>query len=340
MTGPGTHGGGGLPRLVEVLGALSVAIDLGLGQPAEHMLRSATIACRLSVRLGLSPEQRDTVYYSTLVMWIGCHADSQEYARWFGDDIAVRHDAYLVDWAGFPYLRFLLDNVARSEPLPQRLRVMGTLFRDAHGQLATLVHSHCASAALLARHIGLSPDVATTLAYTFERYDGRGLPVGATGDQIPIEMRVAQFADVAEVHHRTYGLDGMIAMAERRRGGQFDPAVVDAALTRPEELFAAAPDGDVWRDALDWAPDREVRLSDESLDRLVCAIGDFVDLKCPFTLGHSRAVATLAAAAGEGLGMGAGEVATLRRAGHLHDLGRLGVSNQLWSNRGSLSPSE
>lgn len=340
MTGPGTHGGGELPRLVEVLGALSVAIDLGLGQPAEHMLRSATIACRLSVRLGLSPEQRDVVYYSTLVMWIGCHADSQEYARWFGDDIAVRRDAYLVDWAGIPYLRFLLGNVARGEPLPQRLKVMGTLFRDAHGQLATLVHSHCTSAALLARHIGLSPEVATTLAYTFERYDGGGLPVGASGNQIPIEMRVAQFADVAEVHHRTYGLDAMIAMATSRRGGQFDPAVVDAALTRPEELFAAAPDGDVWKDALDWAPDREVRLTDEHLDRLVCAIGDFVDLKCPFTLGHSRAVATLAAAAGEGLGMGAGEVATLRRAGHLHDLGRLGVSNQLWSNRGSLSPSD
>ncbi|MDN5778892.1 MAG: LuxR family transcriptional regulator, partial [Humibacillus sp.] len=153
MTGPGTHGGEDLPRLVEVLGALSVAIDLGLGQPAEHMLRSATIACRLSDRLGLSPEQRDTVYYSTLVMWIGCHADSQEYARWFGDDIAVRHDAYLVDWAGIPYLRFLLGNVAKGEPLPQRLKVMGTLFRDAHGQLAALVHSHCASAASLAQHI-------------------------------------------------------------------------------------------------------------------------------------------------------------------------------------------
>jgi HD-GYP domain-containing protein (c-di-GMP phosphodiesterase class II) len=340
MVVEGTHANGDLPRLVEVLGALSVAIDLGLGQPAEHMLRSATIACRLSARLGLSPEQRSTVYYSTLVMWIGCHADSQEYARWFGDDIAVRHEAYLVDWAGVPYLRFLLGNVAKGEPLPQRLKVMGELFRDAHGQLATLVHSHCASAASLARHIGLSPEVATTLAYTFERYDGRGLPVGASGDQIPVEMRVAQFADVAEVHHRTYGLDAMIAMAGSRRGGQFDPVVVNAALTRPEELFAAAPDSDAWKDALDWAPDGEVRLTDEHLDRLVCAIGDFVDLKCPFTLGHSRAVATLAATAGEGLGMTASEVATLRRAGHLHDLGRLGVSNDLWSKRDNLSPSE
>src|SRR5215468_5057449 len=79
------------PRRAELLAALSVAIDLGLGQPAEHMLRAAMIATRLADRLGLTHAQRACVYYTTLIMWIGCHADSHEYARWFGDDIAVRH---------------------------------------------------------------------------------------------------------------------------------------------------------------------------------------------------------------------------------------------------------
>ncbi len=258
----------------------------------------------------------------------------------FGDDIAVRHDAYLVDWSGLPYLRFLLGNVAKGQPIPQRLKVLAALFRDARGQFATLIHSHCASAAALARHIGLPSQVATMLAFTFERYDGGGLPAGCPGNEIPIEMRVAQFADIAEVHHRMFGLDAAIAMAAHRRGGQFDPVVVDAALTSPGELFAPAPNGDVWKGALEEAPDREVRLTDEGFDRLVCAIGDFVDLKCPFTLGHSRAVATLSAAAGEHLGLSPGAVRTLRRAGHLHDLGRLGVSNQLWSKPGDLSPPE
>ena len=329
-----------LPRRVEVLAGLSVAIDLGLGQPAEHMLRSATIACRLADRLGLDREQRGTVYYTTLVMWIGCHADSQEYARWFGDDIAVRHEAYLVDWSGIPYVRFLLGNVGKGERLSQRLKVMGSLLRDARGQLATLIHSHCTSAAALAQHIGLSSEVANTLAYTFERYDGEGLPTGASGDRIPIEMRVAQLADIAEVHHRMYGLDAATAMARSRRGGHFDPVVVDAVLASPEEIFAPAPDNDSWAEALGNAPDQEIRLTDGGLDRLVCAIGDFVDLKCPFTLGHSRAVAALSAAAGELLGLTDGDVRTLRRAGHLHDLGRLGVSNQVWSKPGNLTPSE
>jgi len=328
-----------LPRRVEVIAGLSVAIDLGLGQPAEHMLRSSVIACGLADRLGLSREQRATVYYTTLLMWIGCHADSQEYARWFGDDIAVRRDAYLVDWAGMPYLRFLLGNVARGEPLGQRVRVMATLMRDARGHLATLIHSHCTSAAALARHIGLSPDVQATLAHTFERYDGGGLPAGASGDAIPIEMRVAQLADVAEVHERTYGVQGAVAMARSRRGGHLDPAVVDAFTPDAEALFPAAGD-DPWDRALSIAPDSEIRLDEARLDDLLTAIGDFVDLKCPFTLGHSRNVAALADAAARQLGLPADDVVAVRRAGHLHDIGRIGVSNQVWSKPGELTGAE
>ncbi|MGY0235545.1 HD domain-containing phosphohydrolase [Longispora urticae] len=328
-----------LPRRVEVLAGLSVAIDLGLGQPAEHMLRSAVLACRLADRLGLGPGQRATVYHASLVMWIGCHADSQEYARWFGDDIAVRRDAYLVDWTGAPYLRFLLGNVARGEPVAQRVKTMASLFRDARGQLGAMIHSHCTSAAALAGHIGLGEEVVRALAHTFERYDGAGLPAGASGNAIPIEMRVAQLADVAEVHHRMYGVAGAVAMARSRRGGHFDPDVVDAFTTDPEPLFPA-PDEDPWDLALSLAPDAGTRLDDQGLDGLLIAVGDFVDLTCPFTVGHSRAVADLAHAAATHLGLPDGERVAVRRAGHLHDAGRLGVSHQVWSKPGELTGAE
>ena len=327
------------PRRLEVLAGLSVAIDLGLGQPAEHMLRSAVIASRLAHRLGLSRDQQDTVYYATLVMWIGCHADSQEYARWFGDDIAARRDAYLVDWTGLPYLRFLVGNVARGEPLGQRVRVMTTLLRDARGQLASMIHSHCTSAGVLARHIGLDPAVERAITFTFERFDGAGLPSGAAGDQIPIEMRVAQLADIAEVHHRMYGVDGAVAMAGSRRGGHFDPVVVDAFTPDAEQLFPAAGD-DPWELALSIAPDSEIRLDATGVDAMLAAIGDFADLKCPFALGHSRNVAALAGTAAKYLGLAATDCDDVRRAGHLHDIGRLGVSNQVWSKAGELTSAE
>ena len=329
-----------LPTRADLLAALSVAIDLGLGQPAEHMLRSALIATRIADRLQLDRYARDTVYYATLIMWIGCHADSHEYARWFGDDIAVRHDAYLVDWSGLPYLNFLLRNVARGEPLLRRLNVMAALFVNARGQLAQLIHSHCLSAGLLAERIGVGADVQAALAFTFERYDGGGLPAGARGDDIPLPMRVAQVADMAEVHHRTYGIEGAVAMARSRRGGQFDPQVVDVFVDDAERILTVPPPGEVWRSALSEAPDHRQPLDEQSLDSLLVALGDFVDLKCPFTVGHSRAVARIAGDAAKAVGLDADTIALTRRAGHVHDLGRIGISNQIWSKAGPLTAAE
>jgi HD-GYP domain-containing protein (c-di-GMP phosphodiesterase class II) len=329
-----------LPTRAELLAALSVAIDLGLGQPAEHMLRAALIATRLADRLGLSREQRDCAYYSTLIMWIGCHADSHEYARWFGDDIAVRHDSYLIDWAGLPYWRFLIGNVGRGQPMMNRLSIMATLFINARGQLSRMIHSHCTSAALLADRIGLGPNVQAALGFAFERYDGGGLPTGVHGDAIPLQMRVAQLAEMAEVHHRTYGIEGAMAMVRARRGGQFDPKVADTFLHHAEAILAGPPTGDAWDAALRAAPDHRQHLDDQTLDALLVALGDFVDLKCPFTLGHSRAVARLAGDAALAAGLDADAAALTRRAGHVHDLGRIGVSNQIWSRQGPLTGAE
>jgi HD-GYP domain-containing protein (c-di-GMP phosphodiesterase class II) len=328
------------PSRAELLAALSVAIDLGLGQPAEHMLRSALIATRIADRFGFSKAQRDCAYYATLIMWIGCHADSHEYAQWFGDDIAVRHDSYLVDWSGLPYQRFLLSNIGRGQSLMRRMTVMASLLSNARGHFSRLIHSHCTSAGLLAAQIGLDVDVQRALAFTFERFDGGGLPTGASGDAIPIEMRVAQLADMLEVHQRSYGVEGAIAMARGRSGGQFDPQLVDVVTADAERILAGPPAGDVWAEALKEAPDRSTRLDEDALDALLVALGDFVDLKCPFTLGHSRAVAALAVDAATAAGLEADNVALIRRAGHVHDLGRIGVSNQIWSKPGPLSAAE
>jgi hypothetical protein len=68
--------GSELPSRAEMLAALSVATDLGVGQPSEHTLRAALIGTKIADRLGLTRDQRDCTYYTNLVMWIGCHADS------------------------------------------------------------------------------------------------------------------------------------------------------------------------------------------------------------------------------------------------------------------------
>lgn len=328
------------PTRAELLAALSVAVDLGLGQPAEHMLRSALIGTRIADRLGLTRAQRDCVYYTALLMWIGCHADSHEYAGWFGDDIAVRRDSYAVDWSGLPYYRFILTNIGRGQPLSRRLLTVVSLLTGARAQLIRLIRSHCASAALLAERMGLDADVQHALGFTFERFDGSGLPHGAAGDSLPIAIRVAQLSDMVEVHHRTLGLPGALAMVRARRGGQFDPAVADVFLDGAEQILAGPGAGDSWDVALHESPDRHDHLTGPALDALLQALGEFVDLKCPFTLGHSGAVAELAAGAAVAAGLDEDAVTTLRRAGHVHDLGRIGVSNRVWSKASALTAGE
>ena len=49
-------------RAAEVVGALSLATDLGTGQPLEHALRSAVLAVRLGELAGASAEELAATY--------------------------------------------------------------------------------------------------------------------------------------------------------------------------------------------------------------------------------------------------------------------------------------
>ncbi len=326
------------PARAELLAALSLAIDLGLGLPVEHVLRASLVSKGLVEQLGGDDAEQATAFYTTMLLWIGCVADSHEYSRWFGDDIAVRSASYDVDWTGMPYAVFLLRNLGHGRPVPQRIKVAGALLRDPRGNLSAMLTSHCSSAALFAGRLGFGDDVCAALPFGFERWDGKGLPAGASGEQLPRAMRVAQVADVAEALHRRHGLDRCVATIRERRGGWFDPQVADAFADHASALLDLPED--VWHLAVAQAPGAQAAVTEAQLDDMVTALGDFVDLKSPYTLGHSRAVALLVEAAARHAGLARAEQATLRRAGHLHDIGRIGVSNLVWDKREPLTAAE
>ena len=81
-------------RLAEMVASLSLATDLGLGQPQEHVLRQTVISLRIADRLGLEAEDRATLYFAALLVNVGCHSDAHEQAKWFGDDIALKSGKY------------------------------------------------------------------------------------------------------------------------------------------------------------------------------------------------------------------------------------------------------
>ena len=89
-SGVAAETGRGQLRLAELVAALSLGIDLGFGQPMEHVLRQCLIAVRLGEQVGLDEQQRAVVYYTALLLTVGCHSDAHEQAKWFGDDIAMK----------------------------------------------------------------------------------------------------------------------------------------------------------------------------------------------------------------------------------------------------------
>src|SRR5436189_3358293 len=97
-------------RLAELVAALSLGVDLGFGQPMEHVLRQCLIALRLAERVGLDEDERAVVYYTAMLVTVGCHADAHEQAKWFGDDIGLKSDKYEYE---FPSLRGIAATMRR-----------------------------------------------------------------------------------------------------------------------------------------------------------------------------------------------------------------------------------
>jgi hypothetical protein len=84
-------------RAAEMIGAMSIATDLGTGQPLEHALRTAILAVRLGEFAGLTPSELVDAYYISLLHSIGCTSDATEQTELFGDDIEPRAKFALVD---------------------------------------------------------------------------------------------------------------------------------------------------------------------------------------------------------------------------------------------------
>ena len=187
----------------------------------------------------------------------------------------------------------------------------------------------------------MTEGVTEGLDHFYERWDGKGAPSGLAGEHVSLAQRVVTVAHDAVVNGRLGGLPSALELVRRRRGGAYDPAVCDALLSDYESLLRADEDaGDVWARVLEAEPEPHRTVGEAELEAVVRAFADFADLKAPFLMGHSQAVAELAAIAAGTLGSSREEVVAVRRAGLLHDLGRLGVPNGVWEKPGTLTSPE
>jgi HD-GYP domain-containing protein (c-di-GMP phosphodiesterase class II) len=327
-------------RLAELIAMISLGTDLGLGQPMEHVMRQSLIALRLAERLGLDETTRAVVYYVGLISWVGCHIDAYEQAKWFGDDMALKNEASRVNMAGVAARAFIVSHVGAGRPLMQRAR-LGVEFVGGGLRAANeMIENHWLATNELAAQLGLDENVRASLYQTFERWDGKGVPAEAKGEEILMPARLVNLADVVEVYHRSGGVDAAVAVARERSGSQFDPGLVDVFCKEAPLLFSDLDSLTTWPAVIDAEPALEIVLSDEELESALEAIADFTDLKSPWTIGHSPGVADLASAATTIYGLSDDDAKLVRRAGLVHDIGRLGVSNAIWDKPGPLTAPE
>ena len=324
-------------RLAELVAALSLGVDLGFGQPMEHVLRQCLIALRLAGHVGLGEQDRMAVYYTALLVNVGCHADAHEQAKWFGDDIALKSGKYTHELGSIRATLATMRLVGAGNPPLHRFRVGLEFAVSGRRELDGMIAQHASLARTLAGQLELPAVVCESVGAAYEQWDGRGWPGTLKAGAIPVAARIAQFAEFIEVAHRVSGVAGATALARRRAGRQFDPALAALVCDRAAEIFGGLEAAPAWPAVIASEPALAVELAPDQADRALAAIANFVDLKSPFTLGHSVAVAELAQDAGRRLGLPPEQVQQLRRAGFVHGFGRLGVSNSIWDRPGPLS---
>jgi HD-GYP domain-containing protein (c-di-GMP phosphodiesterase class II) len=327
------------PRLADLLAALSVVTDLGHGQPPEDAMRTCLLATRLAECLGLPTETRVAIYYSSLLRYIGCTAYAHEEAALFGgDEIAAR--AALVardmtdprDVAGF----FLHDLGKDASPV-RRVRIVGAALPRAARALPDLAASNCEVGASMARRLGMGPLVQQALLQLYERWDGKGAPRKLRGEDLVLPMRVAQLAGLAIAALQSGSADHAVALVRRHGGRDLDPNLAAEFERHGHSLLREVAVDDPWSAVVEAEPAPHLLVDEGRLDEVGRAFADMVDLKLPFTRGHSTGVAELAQAAAREAGLPPGDVVAVHRAGLFHDLGRLAVPNGIWEKRGAFS---
>jgi HD-GYP domain-containing protein (c-di-GMP phosphodiesterase class II) len=327
-------------RLAELVAALSLGIDLGFGQPMEHVLRQCVIALRLAEQIGLDQTQRGIVYYTALLVNVGCHADAHEQAKWFGDDIALKSGKYDYEIGSARGVLAGMRKVGSGHPPLQRFRIGFEFAVSGRRDVDDMIRQHAALAQTLASDLRLPAEVVDAVGSAYEMWDGRGWPGERQGEQIPPAARIAQLAEYLEVANRVGGRQGAVALARSRRGTQFAPDLADLVCARADEILAGLGALDAWEEVVDAEPALALALDADELDAALTAVADFVDLKSPYTLGHAQAVAALVSGACDRLGLPDDQRRTLVRAGLVHGIGRLGVSNAILDKPGPLAPGE
>jgi len=331
-------------KLADLLGALSYALDMTEGQPQGHCIRCCWIGVQIGEALNLPDEVLRDLYYTLLLKDLGCSSNAARICElYLADDITFKRDFKTVDGSLSSALRFVFAKTGLESGLSERIRAIVNILQNGGEISRDLIETRCHRGADIAARMRFSEPVQDGIRSLDEHWDGTGKPMGLKADQVPLISNIALLAQVVDVFHAENGVKAALREASVRSADWFDPAVVTA-------FISAQADPEFW--SMLTSPDLEARVfamkpalqsepvDEDYLDDIAAAFSDIVDAKSPYTADHSNRVTLYTDMIAEELGLGQAHRRWLRRAALLHDLGKLGVSNQVLDKPGKLDNDE
>lgn len=330
--------------LSELVSALSYALDISEGHPTGHCVRACWIGFHIGREIGLTTRDLSHLYYTLLLKDVGCSSNAARICQlYLADDISLKHDYKLVNDSLPQVLRFVLSRTGMKAKLAERFRALLNIAINGGKIADELFHTRCQTGAEIVRQMRFPEEVAQGVLQLDEHWNGSGRPSALAGEAISIHARIALISQIADVFHSSGGSEAALTELRARSGKWFDPMLVEAC-----ERVAASPGFWTMLDSpelplavVDLSPeDGRLPIDEDYLDDIASAFARVVDSKSPYTHGHSERVALFTDMIGETLGLDDGRRRRLKRAALLHDIGKLGVSNQILDKPGQLDASE
>jgi HD-GYP domain-containing protein (c-di-GMP phosphodiesterase class II) len=332
--------------LIEVLSALSHALDITEGQKRGHSFRTAFLAIELAKKLNLNQSDIFDLYCAGLLKDSGCSSNaSRVYKTFDADDLTSKYKVKFIDWSNFyESFKFAIKNTKPSQNLFYKISHLLVETKGNTKLMDELTSIRCNKGFEIAISLGFSYNIANAIKFLDEHWDGNGSPYKIKGEKIPLFSRILCLCQTFEVFASNFGLSAAFDIINKRKAKWFDPFLVD--------LFnSLRNDNNIWEKYYNFIENynivdvgEEIIKNNNKLNISTRQIAEtfalIIDAKTSFTYNHSKRVADYCALILQDLNAPSYRIDFMYIAGLLHDIGKLGISNKILEKPGKLDDSE
>jgi HD-GYP domain-containing protein (c-di-GMP phosphodiesterase class II) len=328
--------------VAQILSSLSYALDLTEGQQMGHAVRTCLIGMRIGSDFGLTGADLMGLHYGLLLKDAGCSSTA---ARMHGvlssDDLEQTGEVKIVNWCSLSEaIRFAVAHTLPEGTFVERANRIFAMIGEPSKIMQEVAHDRCNRGSEIAETLGLGEEAQRTIYSLEEHWDGSGVPHGLSGEEIPVQARIACLAQTLDVFVSAFGTGPAFEVVNSRRAKWFDPALVDTA-----NRFSH--DAQFWKmirkrpqDAIAELNRRFREATEKDIDTICELFARIVDDKSPFTKEHSQRVCEYAVHIANSFGYTDDQITFIRRAALLHDIGKLAVPNAILDKPDKLTPDE